>query len=46
MICVATIAPGVRCGHLIEDHVFHATALLECWQCDDWHVFIAGKVEA
>ena len=38
-ICDAVVAPGYRCGHRIEDHLVHGTALLECWQCEDWHPF-------
>ena len=38
-LCDTEIAPGVRCGHPVEDHVLHGPALLECWRCDDWHYF-------
>ena len=43
--CGAFIAPGVRCGHLIEDHDLHGSALLECWRCEDWHAFVLSSSE-
>ena len=39
-ICIAEVAPGLRCGHRVEDHLLHGPALLECWRCEDWHHFV------
>lgn len=44
-ICDAIVAPGYRCGHLIERHIVHGSLLLECWQCEDWHAFMPRRVK-
>ena len=41
--CGTFIAPGVRCGHPIEDHDLHGSAALECWRCEDWHTFVLSS---
>ena len=41
--CAAVIAPGMRCEHRVEQHVFHGSALLECWRCEDWHHFVPRR---
>ena len=41
--CAALIAPGLRCDHRVEEHVFHGSALLECWRCEDWHHFMPRR---
>ena len=41
--CAATIAPRLRCGHHVEQHLVHVTALLECWRCEDWHHFVPSR---
>ena len=38
--CAAVIAPGLRCGHHVDQHVIHGSLLLECWRCEDWHHFV------
>jgi len=40
VLCNAMVAPGVRCGHRVEEHILHGSTVLECWQCEDWHGFI------
>ena len=42
-LCDTEIAPGVRCGHPVKDHIFHGSALLECWRCDDLHHFTINQ---
>jgi len=42
--CSAVIAPGVRCGHHVQQHIVHGSTLLECWRCDDWHAFVPTAV--
>ena len=44
--CNAMVAPGLRCGHRIEEHVFHGAWVLECWQCEDWHLFLPMRQRA
>ncbi len=41
--CAAFIAPGLRCGHHVEQHLIHGSALLECWRCEDWHHFVPSR---
>jgi len=41
--CAAIIAPGLRCGHHVGQHEVHASALLECWRCEDWHEFVPSR---
>ena len=41
--CAAFIAPGLRCGHRVEQHILHGSELLECWRCEDWHHFVPSR---
>ena len=44
--CAALIAPGLLCGHHVQQHLIHGSALLECWRCEDWHHFVPTRPRA